>query len=123
MERLKDLYYEIVQASIAQASATTAHAPIQSTVSLPCSAHPMQQLDLYCESCRQVVCRECILHDHKEHQYRLLAEVSEKHKGAILRDLKEVEKRAKTIAEALVQVEEADCVVDKSHGRAPCTGT
>ena len=36
-----------------------------------CSKHPTTELDLYCETCKEVVCQDCILKHHRDYQYSL----------------------------------------------------
>ena len=41
-------------------------------VSLYCSQHQGKELDLYCETCEELICLHCIVKKHKDHQYCLL---------------------------------------------------
>ena len=37
-----------------------------------CSKHKNEDLKLYCYDCCKLVCRDCILIDHKDHTYRFV---------------------------------------------------
>ena len=48
-----------------------------------CDKHPDEQLKIYCETCSVVICRDCILGQHRDHKYHLVSEVAPKHKKHI----------------------------------------
>ena len=54
-----------------------------------CSRHQSQSLDLYCESCQQLVCRDCIVADrkHVDHEYGYVNEVIASHREDVKRKL------------------------------------
>eukprot|EP00117_Sycon_ciliatum_P025552 scpid73730/ scgid21185/ Tripartite motif-containing protein 45 len=39
---------------------------------LMCVHHKQKELELYCESCSQCICRDCVLVDHKLHEYTFI---------------------------------------------------
>ncbi|XP_065179628.1 E3 ubiquitin-protein ligase TRIM71-like [Sycon ciliatum] len=39
---------------------------------LMCVHHKQKELELYCESCSQCICRDCVLVDHKSHEYTFI---------------------------------------------------
>ena len=107
IERLKDVYSEMVQASV-----TTPQG-----ASPPCPTHSTQLQDLYCKTCQKVVCRDCILlaKQHEHHEYSLVTRVAEKNKDAILQDLEKVELLAEQIDAALVPIERAELDIEKQR--------
>ena len=54
-----------------------------------CSRHQSQSLDLYCESCQQLICRDCIIADrkHVDHEYGYVNEVIASHREDVKRKL------------------------------------
>ena len=54
-----------------------------------CSRHQSQSLDLYCESCQQLICRDCIVADrkHVDHEYGYVNEVIASHREDTKRKL------------------------------------
>ena len=37
-----------------------------------CKDHSMQSLDLYCQTCNTLICRDCTIVDHRQHQYNFV---------------------------------------------------
>ena len=40
-----------------------------------CPEHEDELLKLYCKTCKKVICRDCVLVTHKEHEYAFVREV------------------------------------------------
>ena len=68
---------------------------------MPCSKHPDKQLDLYCETCEELICRDCIVKVHRDHQYDLVGDAFSKHKNVIVASLQPVEQQLVTVSKAL----------------------
>ena len=66
-----------------------------------CSKHPTKELDLYCESCEELICRDCIVRVHRDHQYDLVPDAFPKHKDAIVFSLQPVEQQLGAVNKAL----------------------
>ena len=56
-----------------------------------CSKHPTKELDLYCETCEELVCRDCTVCIHRDHQYDLVTDAFQKHKEVLVASLQPVE--------------------------------
>ena len=54
-------------------------------VTLYCSQHKGKELELYCETCEELICHNCTISKHcrPEHQYNLITDTFEKHKADI----------------------------------------
>ena len=70
-----------------------------------CSKHPTKELDLYCETCEELVCQHCIVHVHRDHQYDLVPDTFPKHKDVIVSSLQPVEQQLETVNKALEQLD------------------
>ena len=57
-------------------------------VTLYCSLHEGKELDLYCETCEELICLHCIIKKHKDHQYDLVGDIFERHKVEITEAIK-----------------------------------
>ena len=68
---------------------------------MPCSKHPAKELDLYCEKCEEMICRDCIVRVHRDHQYDLVGDAFPKHKSAITAALEPVEPQLARVNKAL----------------------
>jgi len=49
-----------------------------------CSKHPTKELDLYCETCEELVCCDCTVRIHRDHQYDLVMMPSRSTKMCLL---------------------------------------
>ena len=70
-----------------------------------CSEHVGKALELYCETCGELICSHCALKKgkHHSHDYEVLDEAFEKYKKEITPSLEPMEKRLVTINKALAQ--------------------
>ena len=70
-----------------------------------CSEHVGKALELYCETCGELICFHCIMKKgkHHSHDYEILDEAFEKYKEEITPSLEPMEKRLVTINKALAQ--------------------
>ena len=50
---------------------------------LYCADHQKRELELYCESCEQLICFQCTITEHRGHNYSLVKDIFEKHKQEI----------------------------------------
>ena len=70
-----------------------------------CSKHPTKELDLYCETCEELVCRDCTVRIHRDHQYDLVTGAFQKHKDALIASLQPVEQQLDTVTKSLKQLD------------------
>ena len=70
-----------------------------------CSEHDGKALELFCETCGELICLHCALKKakHHSHDYEVLDEAFEKYKEEITPSLEPMEKRLVTINKALAQ--------------------
>ncbi len=63
--------------------------PIDETFSdlIPCRSHPKKQLEYWCYTCVTVICIDCLLFQHKEHRYGIIADVVKEFQEKVSRDL------------------------------------
>ncbi len=71
-----------------------------------CCEHNDRELELYCETCNELICYKCIAKGskHHDHDYAPLDEAFDKYKGEITSSLEPMEKQLKTIHTALAQL-------------------
>ncbi len=72
-----------------------------------CSEHVGKELELYCETCNELICLKCAVKGGKHfgHDYDPLDEAFDKYKGEITPSLEPMEKQLKTIRTALAQLD------------------
>ena len=81
---------------------TTLVPPLKKT--LFCATHPSKEADLYCETCDELICRDCIVRVHRDHQYDLVPESFAKQEKVIVDSLKPVEEQIATLERAVESV-------------------
>ena len=72
-----------------------------------CFVHEDKELDLYCETCGELICHKCALKGgkHHSHDYEELNVAFEKYKEEIMSSLEPMEKKVTTIKKALELIE------------------
>ena len=68
---------------------------------MPCSKHPPKDLDLFCDTCDELICRDCIVRVHRDHQYDLVGDAFPKHKDVIDASLQPIQKQLASVSNAL----------------------
>ena len=82
---------------------TTLVPPLKKT--LFCATHPSKKAKLYCEMCDELICRDCIVRVHRDHQYDLVPESFAKQEKVIVDSLKPVEEQIATLERAVESVD------------------
>ena len=84
---------------------TTVNNPSKNEVQC-CFEHAEEELKLYCETCGELVCYQCIMKGgkHHDHDYALLQIAVEKYKEEITSSLEPMEKQVTIIKKALEQL-------------------
>ena len=74
---------------------------------LYCSLHKGKELDLYCETCEELICVRCTISEHckPKHKYELVEDIIKQHKGEITASLAPVEKQVSTASKTLEQID------------------
>ena len=71
---------------------------------LYCADHQERELELYCESCEQLICLQCTITEHNGHNINLVKDVFQKHKLEIVASLAPAKEQLATISKASEQV-------------------
>ena len=95
--------HEIIDLDTLTGDVTTLVPPLKKT--LLCSKHTETKADLYCETCDELICRDCIVRVHRDHQYDLVSESFAKQERVIVDSLKPVEKQIATFERAVESVD------------------
>ena len=76
-------------------------------VSPYCSVHVDKELELYCETCGELICSHCALRGqkHHSHEYNLISLCYEKYKREMTSSLEPVEKQLTTVKRALAHLD------------------
>ena len=81
-------------------------------VTLYCSLHKGKELELYCETCEELICLLCTVKKHKDHQYDLVDDTFEKHKAEMVASLDPIENQLGVVVKALEQIEQQSADVN-----------
>ena len=71
---------------------------------LYCSKHEGKELELFCETCSELICHNCTTKIHKGHSCDVVSDTFETHKAEVVASLKPVQQQLKTVKEALEHV-------------------
>ena len=81
-------------------------------VTLYCSLHKGKELELYCETCEELICLLCTVKKHKDHQYDLVNDTFEKHKAEMVASLDPIENQLGVVVKELEQIEQRSADVN-----------
>ncbi|KAJ7392711.1 hypothetical protein OS493_010364 [Desmophyllum pertusum] len=71
-----------------------------------CKEHQGELIKLFCETCDEVICRDCTIVKHRDHKYTFVNDAFSKGKESVLKILSETKTKASTLKEALDGVSE-----------------
>ena len=72
---------------------------------LYCQQHQNRELELFCETCEELICFQCTIQQHNGHKYNLIGEVFEKHKKEIISSLNPAEQQQTLARKALEELD------------------
>ena len=73
-------------------------------VTLFCSLHNSKELELYCETCEELICHNCTIKKHKEHRYDLVSDTFETHKTEITASMEPIENHLSVVNNSLEEL-------------------
>ena len=80
-----------------------------------CSVHPREPVEIYCDTCNMLICRECALKKHKAHAYDFIPEAFVKHKDAIDRSLEPLKRHLSNIADTISTIDDRSQKFEECH--------
>ena len=72
---------------------------------LYCPKHQNRELELYCETCDELICVQCTIQQHHGHKYNLIGDLFEKHKQEIISSLNPAEQQKTLASKALEKLD------------------
>ena len=96
--------HEIISLEEVQTEATNLIQP-KTQISY-CQKHPQKKLKIFCETCSELICKDCTIKLHQGHNYDLLTDVFPKHKDEIVASLQPVKEKLSIVSKALHAFEE-----------------
>ena len=100
-DELKD--HQVIDLGTLTRDVTTLIPPLKKA--LFCASHPTKKAKLYCETCEELICRDCIVRVHRDHQYDLVPDSFSKQENVIVDSLKPVKEQIYMLEGALRSVD------------------
>ena len=66
-----------------------------------CSKHKGKELELYCNTCGELICHNCTVQLHQGHKHEVVSDTFQKHKEQISASLKPIEQHLEAVSKAL----------------------
>ncbi len=87
-------------------SAHTVSVSLSTPQSDTCRVHTSQPLELYCETCKRLVCRDCVLRScfKKNHKHGFIDELAEKYHSVLEQELKPIRQHHQLLTSALDEI-------------------
>ena len=87
-------------------------------VTFYCSLHKGKELEIYCETCEELICHNCTVTKHcrPEHKYSLVDDTFEQHKNEITTSLEPIEKQVGIVNKALEELDQESAEIDDQRG-------
>ena len=78
-----------------------------------CTRHPTEPIKIYCETCDQLICRDCTVKTHRDHSYDLIPDAFPKHRDAILACLDPLKSELTSVAGTIVKLKARSGKLDR----------
>ena len=92
-------------ATLGQIEANVAQLAPPKKVVMKCSKHPSEELKIYCETCNELICRDCTVKAHRDHQFDLVGDCFPKHRDAIIASLQPIKQQLDIVSQAVAEVD------------------
>ena len=94
--------HEVVSIEVVKSNAKQLVPPKKA--SLYCSHHQGKELDLYCETCGELICLHCTVKKHKDHQYDLVSDAFERHEAEMTASLEPIDVKVSIATKVMGQL-------------------
>ena len=107
IKRLKDLHRSMNE---------TAESSVHETPK-DCQKHRGQELAIYCDTCKEVLCRDCLIAttDHHGHQYEYMDKAATRHREALRKLVEPAKALQKPLFHALIKIEETKADISRQQ--------
>ena len=95
----KNTGHRVLGVNDVKANATQVLTPTKQP--LKCDVHLDMEAKIYCETCSEVICNDCIIRLHRDHNYDLARDVFPKHKEQIVSSLAPLRENLGKVEEAM----------------------
>ena len=77
-----------------------------------CPKHTTEPIKIYCETCDQVICRDCTVKTHRNHNYDLIPDAFPKHRDALLASLEPIKSELVNVGKIIAVLKERSSRLD-----------
>ena len=92
-------------ATLGQIEADVSQLAPPKKVAMKCSKHPSEELKIYCETCSELICRDCTVKAHRDHQFDLVGDCFTKNRDAIVASLQPIKQQLDIVSQAVAEVD------------------
>ena len=92
-------------ATLGQIEADVAQLVPPKKVAMTCAKHPSKKSKIYCETCNELICRDCTVKTHRDHQFDLVGDCFAKHRDAIVASLQPIKQQLDIVNQAVADVD------------------
>ena len=92
-------------ATLGQVEADVAQLVPPKKVAMKCSKHPSEELKIYCETCDELICRDCTIKTHRDHQFDLVGDCFTNHRDSIVASLQPIKQQLDTVNRTVAEVD------------------
>ena len=92
-------------ATLGQIEADVAQLAPPKKVAMKCSTHHFEELKMYCEACNELICRDCTVKAHRDHQFDLVGDCFPKHRDTIVASLQPIKQQLDIVNQAVAEVD------------------
>ena len=92
-------------ATLGQIEADVAQLVPPKKVAMTCPKHPSKKGKIYCETCNELICRDCTVKSHRDHQFDLVGDCFPKHRDAIVASLQPIKQQLDIVSQAVAEVD------------------
>ena len=105
MHKKWEEFAEHVIATLGQIEADVAQLVPPKKVAMTCPKHPSKKSKIYCETCNELICRDCTVKTHRDHQFDLVGDCFTKHRDAIVASLQPIKQQLDIVNQAVADVD------------------
>jgi len=96
---------------------TATHLPVKEEAQIRCKEHGGEEMKLYCYDCKQLICRDCIIIDHKGHEYNFVIKAAVKCRASLKESVAPLRETKRKIGQVLKEVELMELKLDSTVAR------
>ena len=83
-----------------------------------CAKHTTEPIKIYCETCDQLICRDCTVKTHRDHNYDLVPDAFPKHRDALLASLEPIKSELTSVGKTIAELKARSSRLDGQGAEA-----